>query len=309
MPHSACLIAHGAKIDHDTIAEALAASGIEDQSVDVRLTSDDMSARDIAQRAVVEGVERIVAIGGDGTVNEVVDGMFRDGDASRRRPALGIVPLGTANDLANFLGIPSELPRALHIALIAAPRMVDVGVLGERHFLNVVTGGVMSEASANLHPELKSKLGTFAYTLAGLVSLPSVEAIEVSASTPTESWSGRILAIAVGNARTAAGGFELCPDARMDDGELDLTLVPADIDKLALAGMLLSRSVAEIDQVVRMRGPRIHLRADRAINLNADGEPLEMTSVEIGVMRHALALCVPEGSPGFNAEPDVSSQA
>lgn len=311
MQESVCLIGHGAKVDRETIAYALESLGIAERSIDVQLTTEEVDACALAREAVGRGVDRIIAVGGDGTVNEVVHGIFsegRSGDAGAR-PALGIVPLGTANDLAGFLEIPDDLPDALRMALTVAPRMVDVGDVGGRTFLNVVTGGVMSEASANLHPEIKEKLGTLAYTLAGLVRLPSIEAIGITVSTRTETWSGRVLAIAIGNARTAAGGFELCPDAVMDDGALDLTIIPADIDTIALAGMLLSRSVAKSDQVVRLRSDRFELHADRPINLNADGEPIEVTSVDINAVPRALSLCVPERTTSAEERSEAPSAA
>ncbi|NVB40670.1 YegS/Rv2252/BmrU family lipid kinase [Pseudenhygromyxa sp. WMMC2535] len=286
----AWLIAHGAKIDRPTLLEALVASGQAPEEVDIRLTRVDLSAREIAEAAARAGVERVVAMGGDGTINEVVDGLARVPGA---RTSLGIAPLGTANDLASIAELPTALPEALRLALGAEPRPVDVGKIGERAFLNVVTGGVMSEATASLDPGIKAVLGDSAYALAGLLQLPSIEPIEIRATTPSWSWSGPVLALAVGNARSAGGGFELCPGALMDDGLLDLTILPADLESGELVNILLARSVVGCERVIRVRSDRLRLEAARPIHLNADGEPLEVSDVEFEVQARSLGACLP----------------
>ena len=292
----ACLIAHGEKISDEALREALTACGASLETTAIRLTSPTLGADQLAEAAARAGVERVVALGGDGTIEQVVDGLMRRApQRGAPRPCLGVVPLGTANDLATSAGLPDDLEAALALALDGEPRTVDVGRIGNRAFLNVVTGGVMSEATANLDPGIKAKLGDLAYTLAGLLQLPSIEPIPICVTTRGWSWSGQILALAVGNARAAGGGFELCPDARMDDGLLDLTLVPADVDTRALLELLLSRSVAACEQVLRIQVDRLHLAAERPIHLNADGEPLEVSEIEIGVEPGALRMSLPPG--------------
>jgi len=301
VPARAALIAHGAKIDAAELDEALGACGFDRQTIDVHLTSPSLDARTLSEQAAAAGVDRIVALGGDGTIHEVVGGLLGSGVAPL--PALGVVPLGTANDLATSLEIPDELCAALMLALTGAPQAVDVGRIDGRPFVNVVTGGVMSEATAQLDPAIKDALGGLAYTLAGLVRLPKIEPLELRVTTADASWEGQALAIAIGNARMAGGGFDLCPDARIDDGALDLSIVPAELDAAALVELMLARSVADCEQVVRLRSDRVTLTGERTIHFSVDGEPLEARRVELGVAPRELGLCIPAQARLLGAKP------
>ncbi|HEX7024544.1 MAG TPA: YegS/Rv2252/BmrU family lipid kinase, partial [Gemmatimonadales bacterium] len=124
-----------------------------------RLTFERGDARRFAEDAAQARCDVVVAAGGDGTVNEVVNGIVR----CRWQPRLGIVPVGTANDFASGLGLPSAVPDAVGVAVQGRPLAVDVARVNRRYFINVSTGGFGAEATAASPTEQKRKLGAFAY--------------------------------------------------------------------------------------------------------------------------------------------------
>jgi diacylglycerol kinase (ATP) len=133
--------------------------------VEPHVTFETGEALAIAAAAAKRGVDVVAAAGGDGTVNEVVNGL--DGfDVP-----LGISPLGTANDFARQVGIPADADHAMDVILQRKPRRLDTGSLNGRRFLNVSTGGVGAEATAETPPEMKESLGPLAYAISGMRKL------------------------------------------------------------------------------------------------------------------------------------------
>jgi lipid kinase YegS len=269
----------------------------EGHQVFPHLTFEGGDAERFAREAAERGAEVVVAAGGDGTINEVVNGLM----GSRRRPRLGLVPLGTANDLATELGIPAEPEEALMLAAHGRGHTVDVASVNGRHFLNVSTGGVGAEVTEETGGELKRLLGPVAYAITGLRKFAALRPSLARFSADGETiYEGEFLVFAVGNARRTGGGNRLTGDAEMGDGLLDLCVVEgmSHLDFVRIAPQLRSGTHVEHPQVVYRQVSALTVEAEEEVQVNADGEPLSGTRFEYRVAPGRMELVAPQAPDG-----------
>ncbi len=198
-------------------------------SYDLTETSRPQEAIEQAADAVGQGYDAVVAVGGDGTVHEVVNGLVRastDGEG----PALGIIPLGTGNDLAWSLGLPENDPEAACRALLAGhTRMLDLGQVtderGQTWIFDSMLGAGFDAAAAQEAGRIRRLHGLAMYLVAVLRILPRYgRAPEVTVSYNGTRVTRRMLMVSVANARRTGGGFLMAPAAHLDDGLFDLTV-------------------------------------------------------------------------------------
>ena len=146
---------HGKAALREEVRAAVRAVREEGYQIEVCVTWEGGDATRFARQAAHAGVELLIAGGGDGTINEVVAGLLEPAGASKSKASLGILPLGTANDLAHSCGIPLDPLAAFRLAVSAAPRDVDVGQVNGRPFINVATGGFGTQVTvAGLLPKI-----------------------------------------------------------------------------------------------------------------------------------------------------------
>ncbi|MBL9123114.1 MAG: YegS/Rv2252/BmrU family lipid kinase, partial [Planctomycetaceae bacterium] len=175
-------------------------------ALEISVTWEAGDAARFARQAVAEGTEVVVAGGGDGTVNEVAGALCTGSQSSSA--ALGILPLGTANDFAHGCGIPcDDLTAALVLCATGQPRPIDIGVCNERYFVNVASGGFGAEVTTTTPPKMKNALGGAAYSLMGLVTALKLSPYRGTLITPDEKLTGEMLLLAVCNSRQAGGGY------------------------------------------------------------------------------------------------------
>lgn len=246
----------------------------------------------MARWAAQAGAELVVAMGGDGTVNEVVNGLVEAGRGCR----LGIVPLGTANDFAFGLGIPESIPESLAVAVEGARRTVDVARLNERCFVNVSTGGFGATATEDASSETKRLLGPWAYVVTGVRKFTELRPSRARFTTPEgEVYAGEMLLFAVGNGKRTGGGSLLTPRAELDDGQLDVLIVPAmpRMDFLALLPDLRAGTHVDNADVLYFRTPALEVEASEPLSVNVDGEPVREQSLRYSLSDTPLTLMVP----------------
>lgn len=291
------IILHGKQSTNQELRDAVAAVREDGYRVDVRVTWEAGDSALFAAEAAKEGIDTVIAGGGDGTVNEVLNGLIQvEGDTS----ALGVIPLGTANDFARSAGIPLQLEAALRVAVETEPVPVDVGRSGERAFMNVATGGFGTEVTVNTDPKLKRLLGGAAYFITGLGRFSELEPVQVRLRGPDLDWEGRLLVLAVGNARQAGGGHVLCPDAVLDDGLLDIGVlpdVPEDQQAEAISKLMTKGMQAVKDAALYWRVPWVEVEAPKGIYVNLDGEPTHATHHRFEIEAQRLKLHLPESTP------------
>jgi lipid kinase YegS len=248
----------------------------------------------------------VVAAGGDGTVNEVVNGLFEGAEGCGRMPRLGIVPLGTANDLANGLGIPTDDPEAaLVAALTGVEWCVDVPEVNGRRFLNVSTGGFGAEATDETSDELKKVIGPLAYVITGVRKFVRLETRSARFACGDEVLhDGEFLVFAVGNAHRTGGGVNITVEAEMDDRLLDVCIVESmgHMEFAKLAPQLRAGSHVDHPHVTYRKVRSLTVDADEEITVNADGEPVSARRLEYAFAPRRLTLMVPEAQSRSSPE-------
>lgn len=281
------LILHGKQAANDQVREAVGALRERGGTIDVRVTWEAGDAQRLVGEALAAGYQRIVAGGGDGTLRDVAEAMgLADTQAS-----LALLPLGTANDFARAAGVPLEPAAAL--ALLEQPaRAVDLGQVGEQLFLNMATGGFGSQVTANTSEDLKKVLGGAAYLFTGLSRFSELQPAEVELQGEGFHWQGQLLALGIGNGRQAGGGQVLCPEAVVDDGLLDIAILPAPQDVVGTLRDLLAGD----GLFVRARLPWVEIKSSQGLDINLDGEPLQASSMRFAALPGALRLHLPADS-------------
>lgn len=296
----AMLVLHGKQAANDDVRAAVKAVREAGRVLDVRVTWEGGDARRIVDEALAAGYTTLVAGGGDGTVREVAEALAQSG----RHASLAILPLGTANDFARAAGVPLDPASALAL-LDVPPRPVDIGEVDGHLFLNMATGGFGSKVTANTPEELKKLLGGAAYLLTGLTRFSEVHAARGRFRGPDFEWEGEFLALGIGNGRQAGGGHALCPEARADDGLLDVSILPAPQDMVSALGTLLGSGLGGQELFVRARLPWLEVDAAEGLDVNLDGEPLEARHLRFEVRPGALALHLPADSPLLAGVPSI----
>ncbi|GAY73226.1 transcription regulator [Lentilactobacillus kosonis] len=180
------------------------------------------SAKNEASRAGKEGFDLVVAAGGDGTINEVVNGLA----PLKKRPKMAIIPAGTTNDYARALHIPREDPvEAAKVVLKNQTIRMDVGKADENYFINIAAGGLLTELTYDVPSDLKTLFGYLAYLVRGAELLPRIKPIEMNIKYDDGEFNGKasMFFLALTN---SVGGFEqIVPDAALDDGKFTLIIV------------------------------------------------------------------------------------
>lgn len=284
----AMLILHGKQAMNEDVRSAV--HGLRDSGwvLDVRVTWEAGDARRLVNEALGAGYSHIVAGGGDGTLRDVAEAM----GLARTEASLALLPLGTANDFAKAAGIPQEAATAL--ALLNVPAQpIDLGQAGEQLFLNMATGGFGSQVTANTSEDLKKVLGAAAYLFTGLSRFSELQAASVTLHGPGFDWQGDLLALGIGNGRQAGGGQVLCPDALVNDGLLDIAILPAPQEVVGTLRDLLAGD----GLFVRARLPWVEIRCSQGLDINLDGEPVQADTLRFQARPAALRLHLPVGSP------------
>ncbi|HEX8246000.1 MAG TPA: YegS/Rv2252/BmrU family lipid kinase [Longimicrobium sp.] len=276
--------------------EKLRAGGHE---VEAHVTFEPGDAARFATEAARRGAELVVAAGGDGTVNEVVNGLLAGspGDAAAA-PRLAILPLGTANDLASGLGIPTDdAEAALAVAVAGVPFCVDVPTVNGRCFLNVSTGGFGAEATDESSEGLKSVLGPVAYVVTGVRKFVRLEPSRARFTAGGQALhDGEFLVFAVGNARRTGGGMHLTARAEMDDRLLDVCIIEemGRLEFARIAAQIRAGGHVDHPRVTYRQVPSLSVEADEELSVNADGEPMSARRFDYTFAPGRLTLMVPE---------------
>lgn len=243
------------------------------------------------RRLLREGVDRVIVWGGDGTVRRCIDTIVEEG----AQVDLAIMPAGTANLLANGLDIPIDLEGALEVALHGHLRRIDLGVINGECFAVMAGSGfdalMIRDADAD-----KDRLGRLAYVKAGARHL-STKGRKVRVDVDGQRWfEGRTACVLIGNMGQVFGGLTLFPDAKPDDGLLDVGIVTAQqrldwvrVGLRAAAGRVDSSPLVEITQ-----GRKIRVRLDKAQAWELDGGDRPKTDrLKVDVLPGRLTVCVP----------------
>ena len=221
--------------------------------------------------AAAAAADAVVAAGGDGTLSLLVNALSDRLD----QVALGVIPLGTGNDFARALGLPDTPEDAAAAVARGDTRPVDIGRIsgegGSRLFVNSSLGGFPVHVDREIDDEVKKRLGPLAFWLAGAKAAAK---LETSTVTVNRRAVRECVAVGIGNGRSAGGGIEMWPDARIDDGLLDACALPVSNVREAarLAVKVRAGEHVDVEGVVTLRDRRIEIECDGVIEFNVDGE-------------------------------------
>lgn len=246
------------------------------------------------QSAVQSGADLIVLGGGDGTVSSAVDYLVD------KPVVLGVLPLGTANDFARTLQIPSDLEQACHTIAHGKVVDVDLGLVEDNYFVNVASVGLSVAVTEALTHKLKARLGPLAYPVATLRAYgrhqPFTTRLEFPDGDHEPIELDDVLQVAVGNGRHYGGGNVVAPDAGIDDHSLDVYAIKRGRlrDHVSIARLLRSGSFVDHHNVVHLTTRRMQMHTEPQQHINVDGEVVATTPQQFTVARNALDVLVPQ---------------
>jgi len=174
---------------------------------------------ELARRATLIGWPTIVAVGGDGTVNEVINGVLAD-NSSQHSPQIGIIPTGTANDFANVLQLPQEINAACQRIVIGNTKKIDVGQVNGHYFVNNSAIGLEAVVTVTQN-KIRWIHGIPRYVMAALKCIVGAKPWDVRIDWPQGTYEGSIVLVSVGNSNRTGGVFYMTPKAVIDDGLID----------------------------------------------------------------------------------------
>src|SRR5690625_2353055 len=184
-------------------------------------TTGDGDATEAATYAVQRKFDLVVAVGGDGTINEVIKGIAK----KRYRPKIGIIPAGTTNDFARALDIPRNIKSAVEVITSGHSMSIDIGQVNDQFFINIAGGGELTELTYEVPSKLKTMLGQLAYYMKGMEMLPFIKPMWAKIEYDDEVFEDEIMLFLVSNTNSVGGFEKLAPDAKLDDGYFDLLIL------------------------------------------------------------------------------------
>ncbi|MFD1429482.1 diacylglycerol kinase family lipid kinase [Lacticaseibacillus mingshuiensis] len=272
-------------------------------------TPEPFSAKKEASRATEDGFDLVVAAGGDGTINEVVNGIA----PHQRRPKMAIIPAGTTNDYARALKIPREDPVAAAKVVASGKTLrMDIGQANDTYFMNIAAGGLLTELTYAVPSEFKSIFGYFAYVMKGAEMLPAVRRFPLHLEYDEGTYDGpaSMFLLAMTN---SIGGFEqIVPDSALGDGKFSLIVVKTAnmADILVLMGKVLTGGRHVDDPNIIYTKTRV-LKASRGdgdeMKINLDGEyggsdPMTFTNLKQHIEMYANVDEIPAAAIGGAAD-------
>lgn len=244
----------------------------------------------LARKAVADGIDALVCVGGDGLISAGVQAI------ARTEVPIGVIPAGTGNDTAREFSIPTGDPEAAADVVMAGNvRTIDLAQVGDAWFLTVLASGFDSKVTDRAN-SLTWPKGPMRYNVAILAELAGLQAIPYRIELDDETIEVDATLVSVGNTKSYGGGMRICPDAVVDDGLLDVTVVRhASRLRLALLMPTIYKGThVKLDTVDTYRSKKVRLTAE-GIKADADGEPLAMLPVTIEAVPAAGHIFVPAG--------------
>lgn len=259
--------------------------------VSVRQTEGEGDATDFAKEACEERFDAVISMGGDGTVNEIVNGLGEQ----QHRPIFGIIPLGTVNDFARSLGIPLNPNTAIEILKDMHIKESDIGKINDRYFMNVLAVGAIAEATYNVSVDQKTRLGSFAYFIEGAKAMIKKNPFPLTVEHDQGSWMGEAHLL-IATMTNSVGGFEqLAPEAEVNDGKLH-TFIIKDLSLPFIVKIIPSLMKGEIkghDEIEYIQTSKLNLSTTDELAVNIDGDEGLPLPFQSNVLHKHLRLFVP----------------
>lgn len=264
---------------------------------DLAVTSKPNAAVDLARQASLDGFRVVVAAGGDGTVSEVVNGLALAADDMGKETAgvLGVLQVGSANDMAEIAGVPTQLRAACEAIKRGNTRRLDLGMVNGRYFDNNVGAGFEAQVTIESR-KIKRLRGTLLYLIAVLRALAHYPSPTMRVVWDSGEVTRPLLMVSIGNGRRTGGGFFVTPDAVQDDGLFDLGIAMA-LPRLQILKLLpkVMQGTHKNDPAIMLtRTTHVIVESDYPLPVHADGEVIftDATRLEISMQPLRLEMIV-----------------
>lgn len=303
----------GREAMHDDLADILSIyeqAGYETSAY--ATTPEPDSAKNEATRAAKDGFDLIIAAGGDGTLNEVINGIA----GLEKRPKLAIIPAGTTNDYARALHVPREDPVAA-AKLILNPDnhfQIDLGKAGDNYFMNIAAGGTLTELTYDVSSQMKSLFGYMAYFAKGAEMLPQVKPVRMNIKYDGQEFEGKASTVFLALTNSVGGFEQIVPDAALNDGLFSLIIVKDSnmVGLMQLMAKALKGTHLDDPRVIYAKAKDVQitpLDTEDKLMINLDGEyggdaPMHFTALKQHLDIVAAVDEIPENAIA-TIEPDV----
>ncbi len=263
---------------------------------DIEGTKGPLHGKEIAYQSCIKGYGIIVAAGGDGTVNEIVNGMMESGLS--QNTALAIYPAGTVNDLGNYLNIQKSIHQFAHMLYLNKSIKMDVGMAGERYFINVAAAGLLTDVAYKVSSEAKTALGKFAYYLKGIKEFPKqvFKPIKIELQIGNAKEEKEILFFALANSPHVGGFKHIASEAKIDDGLFDLLIIESCQlkDVASIFFLILQGNHVNHHNIKYMQVSEFSIHCAEDILVDVDGEYGGKLPMKFKVLKDALRVIVPK---------------
>lgn len=278
----------GFRKDMAIVLEQLETAGYE---ASAHATIGEGDATKATRKAAQDGFDVVIAVGGDGTLNEVINGLCEQD----YRPKLGIIPAGTTNDFARALDIPRNVEGALAVITTGKSMPIDIGKVNNHYFVNIAGGGELTEVSYEVPSKLKTVLGQLAYFMKGIEMLPFIKPVMTKIEYDGNVIDEEIMLFLVGNTNSVGGFEKLAPDAVIDDGYFDLLVLRKTniAEFIRIASLALRGAHIHDENIIHAKAKHIVVTPENNMQLNIDGEFGGMLPGEFVNLKQHIEFFVP----------------
>ncbi|MFO1152293.1 MAG: lipid kinase [Rhodospirillales bacterium] len=240
--------------------------------------------------------DRVVIGGGDGTLSGATDALLAT------QTPLGILPMGNANDLVRTLSLPTDIDEAFRVVAHGRLKQIDVGSVGKRHFFNVASIGLSVTIAKRLTCDIKQRWGVLGYLGCAWEAVRSSPRFHVRIVCDGRPLETAAIQVSIGNGRHYGGGMTIVDDASIDDGRLDVYVLPPmpRWRLLSIVPALRRGTHRPLPDVFSLHGTEIEVHTDRSMPINVDGEVAASTPAVFRVLREALSVFVPPAMPAVS---------
>lgn len=272
------------------VLEKLEKAGYE---ASAHATTGEGDAIQAARVAVERKYDIVVAAGGDGTINEVINGLAE----KEYRPKLGIIPVGTTNDFARALTVPRDsIQKAVDVIIEGHSMLLDIGKVNDHYFINIAGGGKLTELTYDVPSKLKTMLGQLAYYVKGIEMLPSLKPARVKIEYDGNVIEEDIMLFLISNTNSVGGFEKLAPDACLTDGLFDLLILRKTnlAEFIRIASLALRGAHLDDKHLIYTKASHIKVTPEDKMQLNIDGEYGGLLPGEFRNLQQHIEFFVPE---------------
>lgn len=252
----------------------------------IKITNQPGDAKEWAKEAIDTSVDVIIAVGGDGTVNEVFNGMINS------NKTLGIVPAGTGNDFARTLNLPLDIKAAIEFIIEGNYTHVDAGKINGQLFINIASIGldaVIAEEANKIKKVIPNK---YSYILALLKGLSIFKSTNIKIKIDGKVYEKEIMLVAICNAVSYGGGMKIAPKAKVNDGYFDICIVKkmSKLKLLYLFPSIFEGNHVKFEEVEIFKGKSVEIESNKDLIINVDGEIKHHKPIQFNVIKKALKV-------------------